>query len=258
MIKLFVLDVDGCISEPFKTPDWETITRIRDLNRDSRSKRDIPPVTLCTGRPLPYAEAVAQWLDVDLPYVFESAGLFDPDQNRVVTAYETGENGRPGDEKLNSLRQFRNWLTVHLIPKYPNLMLEFYKMMDAGIVSHDKDQVDRAYQKIIEKVESDYPDLEVHRTDVSVNTLLSGNNKGKGIELLSRKTGLALDEIAYIGDSEGDIPALKQVEMAFAPDNAVDSVKKVAEVIDAKSSRAVLMAYEIIIQKNSEFGDSGS
>src|SRR5690625_6841963 len=72
MIKLFVTDLDGCISYPYRTPNWDAIQEIRDLNIASRSNPEIPPLTICTGRPHPYAEAVAQWLDVRLPFVFES------------------------------------------------------------------------------------------------------------------------------------------------------------------------------------------
>jgi hypothetical protein len=61
MIRLFVVDLDGCISFPFVTPDWEAINVIRDLNIASKHDPSIPPITICTGRPLPYAEAVAAY-----------------------------------------------------------------------------------------------------------------------------------------------------------------------------------------------------
>src|SRR5690625_6436425 len=75
MIKLFVTDLDGCISYPYRTPNWEAIQEIRDLNIASRSIPEIPPLTICTGRPHPYAEAVAQWLDVRLPLDRKSTRL---------------------------------------------------------------------------------------------------------------------------------------------------------------------------------------
>ncbi|MEX0994912.1 MAG: hypothetical protein WD599_05245, partial [Balneolaceae bacterium] len=111
MINLFILDLDGCVSEPYKTPDWESITKIRELNRRSRETDHIPPVTLCTGRPLPYAEAVAQWLDIRLPFVFESAGMYDPDKNRVVTGLDGSK-----EEGMDSILEMKAWIRNQILP----------------------------------------------------------------------------------------------------------------------------------------------
>src|SRR5690625_7499307 len=83
MIKLFVTDLDACISYPHRTPNWDAIQEIRDLCLANRSNPEIPPLTICTGSPHPYAEAVAQWLDVRLPFVFESAGPYHWEGSRV-------------------------------------------------------------------------------------------------------------------------------------------------------------------------------
>ena len=60
----------------------------------------------------------------------------------------------------------------------------------------------------------------------------------------------SLDEVAYIGDSSGDIPGLKIVKLPFAPVNAADPVKEVAEVMRGKSTDGVLEAYHNIIEYN--------
>jgi hydroxymethylpyrimidine pyrophosphatase-like HAD family hydrolase len=247
VIKLFVLDIDGCISYPFETPDWNTISKIRDLNTLSKSREEIPSLTLCTGRPLPYAEAVAQWLDIKLPFVFESAALYSWSENRVKTILDKEpDNGR----SLAPINEFKQWLNHEILPDYPELILEFSKMMDAGVVSPNKEQINRAYDRIIEQIQKNYPDLEAHRTEISVNTLLSGNNKGIGFQLISEEVGIPFDQMAYIGDSEGDIPALKKAGIAFAPSNAIDRVKQVARKIPFETSKAILHAYEEIIKMN--------
>lgn len=272
MIDLFVLDIDGCISHPFESPDWAAVSEIRKLNLRSRRERDIPGLTLCTGRPFPYAEAVAQWLDIRLPFVFESAGLYLPDTARILSRYssdraagkpgidaDSAENSDPASEgsgaagngrSLQPVIKFRRWLTDHLLPDYPNVMLEFSKMFDDGVVSPDREQIDRIYKQILEHARNHYPDLEVHRTDVSVNTLLAGNNKGAGFELLSRELDVPLAHMAYIGDSEGDIMPLKRVKMPFAPSNAIEPVRDIAEVLPGETSQAVLEAYRRIIGRN--------
>jgi len=247
MIKLFVTDLDGCISHPFKTPDWEAVNAIRDLNLQSQTPGFVPRLTLCTGRPFPYAEAVAQWLDIRLPFIFESAGLYHWEGNRIVTALPEDENS------LDSINSMRDWLRHEVLPDYPGVIIEFTKMMDAGVVCMDHAIIDEIHQRVLEKVEGIDPVPEVHATDISVNILLPGNDKLQGVKLLSEALGIRLDEMAYIGDSSGDVPAMKQVKMAFAPKNARQIAKDHAEVIDQEATRAVLEAYEKIIRYNSEF-----
>lgn len=254
-VRLFVLDIDGCISHPFQTPDWEAISQIRDLNRRSRSEEHIPGVTLCTGRPLPYAEAVAQWLDIRSPFVFESAALYDPIANRVETEVDADEDAgevelHEESEALIPVREMKQWLRREILPHYPGSALEFTKMIDAGVVSPDKAQIDEIYGLIMEHVRNSYPELEVHRTDISVNILLAGNNKGRGIEMISRELDVPLEQMAYIGDSEGDLLPLKRVGMSFAPLNAIDRVRAISEVMPFETSKAVLEAYRKIIQRN--------
>lgn len=246
MIKLFVTDIDGCLSYPFRTPNWDTINQIRELNLRSRADKYIPPLTVCTGRPYPYAEAVAQWLDVRLPFVFESAGLYIWEGNKIETALNDT------DGALQPIRDLKKWLKRDLLPSFPTANLEFTKMMDAGIVCPDEHVVNEMLAVINEKISADYPDLEVHSTDVSVNILMPGNNKLQGMKLLSQKIGIQLDEIAYIGDTGGDIPALKNVKLAFSPANAIQPVKEVTQNLQYETTDAVLEAYRQVIKLNKE------
>ena len=248
MIKLFVTDLDGCISMPFETPHWDSINKIRELNQESRKDQSIPPLTICTGRPHPYAEAVAQWLDVQLPFVFESAGLYHWEGNRIETAIEKS-NGT-----LEQIREMKKWLTDELLPNFSGAELEFSKMMDAGVVCPDENIINKIHELVLAKTEVDFPDLEVHTTEVSVNILLAGNNKLQGLKLLGNSLNITLDEMAYIGDSSGDVPALKNVKMPFAPQNARDVAKQHATIISKESTEAVLEAYHRIIRFNRESG----
>ena len=244
MIKLFVTDLDGCISYPFKTPDWNAINTIRELNLKSRDSEIIPPISICTGRPFPYAEAVAQWLDVRLPFVFECAGLFMWDGHRIETALADT------DESVEPIRQMRKWLEKEVLPDYTGAVIEFTKMMDAGVVCPNEDIINSIHERILEKVENDFPGLEVHSTEVSVNVLMPGNDKLQGLKLLGKELGIGLDEMAYIGDSSGDVPALKNVKMPFAPINARQVAKDHGHVLKGETTNAVLEAYHMIIEHN--------
>jgi len=254
MIKLFVLDIDGCISHPFRSPDWEAITQIRELNLQSREDDTIPSLTLCTGRPFPYAEAVAQWLDVRHPFVFESSLIYFPKDHRVQLPCTTEMAGTAlngsASQIPESLARFRTWLSEELLPSHPGAMMEFSKLMDAGVVSNDKELINRIYKRILQVTREHYPELEVHRTEASVNTVPAGNNKQAGFEQLCRELRVPLSQMAYIGDSEADIAPLQIVAMPFAPSNAIGRVQQTAEVIPLEATQAVLEAYRRIIQQN--------
>jgi hydroxymethylpyrimidine pyrophosphatase-like HAD family hydrolase len=245
MIRLFVVDLDGCISHPFVTPDWEAINVIRDLNIASRYDLSIPPITICTGRPLPYAEAVAQWLCIDLPFAFESgAGLYHTQKNELNWAPQLTA------ERLEAIAELKHWAEKDIIPKYPGTVAEFAKRSDVGFIHPLIEMNHRIYHDVKPYVTANYPDFEVHDTDVSVNIIISDCNKGTGVGLLSDKIGIPLDQMAYIGDSSGDLPAMKRVKMSFAPSNARDVVKAFAQVIDEEATRATRFAYEELVRLN--------
>lgn len=244
MIKLFVTDLDGCISYPFKTPTWSAINEIRDLNTQSRDDDSIPPITICTGRPFPYAEAVGQWLNIRHPFVFESAGLYHWDGNRIETAL----NGK--SESLDLIKEAKRWITQDVLPNYPTAILEFTKMMDAGIVCPDESIINEIYEEAKVKIPQIDPGLEIHTTEISINILMPGNNKLQGLKLLGKHLGIGLDEMGYIGDTGGDSVALKEVKMPFAPENARKIAKDVATVLPFHTTEAVLEAYRRVIQSN--------
>lgn len=244
MIKLFITDLDGCLTKPFHSPDWELLSEIRSLNKQSKSNKYIPPLSICSGRPLPYVEAVAQWLDVDIPVVFESAGLYLLSSNSPFFAAVFDKEAEQAVENLKS------WLQTEIIPRYDGMVLEFTKRMDAGLIHTDKAVIDEAYSIIDKYVSEHYPLFEVHTTDISISIILKENNKKKGIQMLCDRLELDPSEVAYIGDSSGDIPGLKLVGYPYAPVNASDPVKKVAEVVDLPETEAVLEVYNKIIEFN--------
>lgn len=252
MIKLFISDIDGCISTPFEAPDWELLSQIRRLNEQSKHDMAVPSLSICSGRPFPYVEAVAQWLGIDNHVVFESAGIYELSTNNVrfLPAFD--------DQAEQHVRELKQWLRKEIVPQHSDLIIEFTKRMDAGIIHLDTTVIDDIFPQVVDFVSKHYPKFEVHRTDVSINIILAENNKQNGIQNLCRILGLEPAEVAYIGDSSGDIPGLKIVGRAFAPLNAADDVKEEAEVLTAEVTDAVLMAYRKIIQENRQILSAAS
>jgi len=247
MIKLFIADLDGCISYPFQAPEWSAITTIRLYNEQAKKEAGIPELTLCTGRPLPYVEAIAQWLDVKLPIIFESGGgIYNTVTNEIKWSSEY-------EKHKDSILEIRKWVESDIIPKYPGMMQEFAKKTDVGIVHPDFGVINKVYPKIKEYVQSNFSGFDVHYTEVSVNVILEGSNKGTGVLNLSTMLDISTDAMAYIGDGTNDIPALKLVKFPFAPKNCRNEVTSHAEVIAKEATKAVSEVYDRLIIYNTQF-----
>lgn len=245
MIKLFITDLDGCISHPFVSPDWEAISKIKELNQRSRDEEVIPALTICSGRPFPYVECVAQWLDVNIPMVFESGGgMYDFKTNEVTF------NPHFNKDAKAAVAEIQDWVDETLIKNYKGTYPEFAKYTDVGIVNPDPSKIALMHQEILNYVPERYPMFEVHATDISVNIILKKANKGVGIRLLCELLEVDLKEVAYIGDSSGDMPGLEIVGKSFAPENAKSFVKDAVDQVTAEATEGVLEAYEKIITYN--------
>lgn len=245
MIKLFITDLDGCLTYPFQTPDWDLITRLRDYNKLSRTDPTVPALTICTGRPQPYAEAVAQWLDIEYPVIFESGGgLYKPRVNELRWSPFLTDN------MVKHLEHIRTYVTHEILPDYHNCFLEYAKYTDVGVVSAHFSEIQDIYSRIEQYVLERYTEFEIHYTEVSCNVITKACNKGAGVVYLSETTAISTEQMAYIGDGTNDIPALNKVKRPFAPENAREETRKVAEVINQTTTAAVVKAYERVIADN--------
>lgn len=244
MTKLFVLDLDGCVTHPFVTPHWKSITKIRELSIKSQTDTTIPQLSICTGRPYPYAEAVAQWLDVRNPIVFESGGgVYFPMEQRVLFAEGYLKHAHEVDEIREIIQEL-------ITNRFPGVLPEFSKKTDVGMVHADVHVIGELFDICSNEIAPEFNNFEVHRTEVSVNVILKSCNKGNGLQMISELTEIPLFEIAYIGDSTGDISALKIAGKPFVPANASDSMKKLGYNLTGKTSEGVLEAYQMLIAQN--------
>ncbi|MEO1022678.1 MAG: HAD family hydrolase [Bacteroidota bacterium] len=245
MIKLFITDLDGCIAPPFVSPNWSAITEIRALNMASVNDPTIPPMSICTGRPMPYAEAVAQWLGIQLPFIFESGGgMYDVVKNTI-----TWHPSFDVQTKIE-VEELKHWLEEVIIKNYEGTIPEWAKHTDAAIINQDPTKIPFMLEEIEAYVQGKYMNFEVHHTDVSISILPKSCNKGAGISFLCKTLGVSLEEAAFIGDTGGDVPGLELVGRPFAPANAHQKNKEVAVGLPQETTEAVLEAYKRIIAEN--------
>ena len=91
---------------------------------------ELPPMTLCTGRPQPYVEALAKILDIRLPLICESgAVIYTLADNHA--RYAKGVTA----EKVAGLRAVRCFVEDEILPKYPGTLLQFGKEVQISVYS---------------------------------------------------------------------------------------------------------------------------
>ncbi len=252
MIKLFITDLDGCITMPFQTPDWNAITQLRELCIASRTDKAIPSLTICSGRPMPYVEAVSQWLDMRQPMIFESGGgIYDMQKNELIWHPDlTGEKER-------SLAEIRRHVKLNYVDRLPDVIPEFTKRTDIGMVFRNEGQIRQILPELTSWIDEYHPEFEVHHTEVSINIISKRSNKGEGIRQLCQLMNLKISEVAYIGDTGGDIPALKIAGRSYAPKNAMQHVRKLVDYpLESSVTAAVLEAYRDCVEYNRSIGNS--
>lgn len=171
--------------------------------------------TICTGRGVPYVEAMVQVLDlVDelTPCVCEGgAVLYVPREDR----YEVIA-GRVDPDKVRALLpvgSYREELgKVACYTAYPKsgyTVSDLYALVTAGRL----------------------PGVEVTRSIASVDVTPDGVNKMYGVRALLDRIGSDWPDVLAIGDSWNDLPMLGAARLSACPANAVPEVKAVVDYV---------------------------
>ena len=80
-----ICDIDGCLAPESSAPfDIASLARVAGHNRMAQERRDRPVVTVCSGRPEPFAEAMCRLIqNSSLPAIAENGvWMYFPDANR--------------------------------------------------------------------------------------------------------------------------------------------------------------------------------
>lgn len=81
---LVICDIDGCLTPETPGPfDLRGLALIAEHNRRAQERRDRPLLTVCSGRPVPYVEAICRVIhNTVVPAVAENGvWLYDPARN---------------------------------------------------------------------------------------------------------------------------------------------------------------------------------
>lgn len=255
MINLFITDIDGCLSEPYRPFDLDHFSVLRRYAGDASPPTSpglAPAVSICSGRAYAYVESMTQALGLTCPVLFESGGgMFDP-----VTA-QTTWNPAFTDEVAAELEEVRHWFATDCVPG-TKMSLDHAKRTQAGVVTPDTSEIRDLRPRAEAFVEENLPHLVVFSTDNSVDIVPPAITKKTGIAWLCDQLGIAPTETAYIGDTDADLDALLSVGYPFAPANAHKVVREqVPHVTQGKVIRGTVEAYQWCLQHNRRDPDAG-
>ncbi len=240
-IRLFVTDIDGCLSEPYQPFDLDRLRELAALAAGvgvEDHPSGPPALSICSGRAYPYVEAMTQLLGLRQAVVFEAGGgLFDPVKARWYW------NPAFTDEISREIDEVQSWLIAEIMPG-THMGVDHSKKTQASLAGPIVDEVRAAVPRVEEFVDSSLPHLLVAHTDISIDVVPRSLNKASGMRWLADTVGVELDEMAFIGDTNGDIPALEIVGYSFAPANATEAVRNTArKTTDGAVIDGVLEAY---------------
>lgn len=228
-VKLVLADIDGCIS-PEESRAWDGCA-FEEFARVSRAaaagNSRMAPVTLCTGRPQPYVEALMKILDIRYPAICEGGAVF-------YSLHDNRSYFAPGisREMVQGLQRLRSAIIETLFPRYPQLVYQFGKEAQISLYSEDP----RCFPEIIPQVHRlavSIPGLQisVSPSHYYLNIDLAGVSKGLAIKRLLEQLSLTGDEAAGIGDTAGDISIRENVSFFACPANAVPIIRERADYV---------------------------
>jgi hydroxymethylpyrimidine pyrophosphatase-like HAD family hydrolase len=241
-IDLIVSDIDGCLQpESNSAMDLESLARIAAWNGAAVKHRDRPMVTMCSGRPQPFAEAMCKLIgNLHVPCVAENG----------VWLYHPGSNEYSMDPSITAshraaVHEAAKWLDREFGPR--GVSQQPGKV--ASISLHHTDT--RVLKEIGPRIEREFAErgwpLRVSMTWLYINCDLKHVSKGTGMRRLLATVGLPRERVAGIGDTMSDLAIREHVGWFACPANAADEIKRHADfVAEQPEARGVVEILERI------------
>jgi hydroxymethylpyrimidine pyrophosphatase-like HAD family hydrolase len=241
-IRVYACDIDGCLAAPGHVAyDLGRLHAIAELNRASATDPTIPALTLVTGRPHPYLDAVMQVLDVRLPASFENgAGLATRHPYRASLLPEAGAG-------LEDLRRM-----IEIVEARDDMFLQMGKVASLSVFPNDRTRPLQELVDLLHRLVEDHGlPLDIDPSTDCVNVLPPGVDKAVGFRALCATAGVEPTDVAGIGDSVGDLPWLRLCGVSVAPLVSAEAVRaEVTHATDLADVAAALATYEALVAAN--------
>ncbi len=228
-VRLILSDIDGCITpEESAAWDWEHFSQFVQLVRDASAGRStLAPMTLCTGRPQPYVEALMKVLDIRFASICESGAiLYSLHDNCSRLAPEITP------ERVRGLQALRDHIVTEIFPDFPGLVYQFGKEAQMSLYCARPEcfpEVERRVAAFVATLSG--LDVIITPSHYYLNIDLPGVTKGGAIRKLLGDLGISREQAAGMGDTLGDLSIREEVGFFACPSNAVDALKRVADYV---------------------------
>lgn len=218
-IALILLDIDGVLSAgEGEALDLELLGALAAMNRAARSDPSRPAVSLCSGRPAPYVEVLLQAIDGHQPAVFESgAGLYVPRPYGFLP--------HPDLPRSDRMAEVRAAIETKLVLP-GRAFIQPGKIYTLTLFATEPSQTTQLREWTAEALGPLAQAVDMVYANACLNVLPRGVDKGQGAAFLSSQTGIPLDAMLGVGDSDGDLPLLERVGHSAAPSNANPAVRR--------------------------------
>ncbi|MEM9065508.1 MAG: HAD family hydrolase [Planctomycetota bacterium] len=231
-----ICDVDGCLSPETADPfDLPNLALIAAHNTRAIETGEFPPVTLCTGRPVPFAESMARAIRCPLPIMAENgAWIWDPSDN----SHELDPSITI--EHLDAIGELTRWVESELGPR--GVTVQPGKRAAVSLYHPDTELLGTEVLRSAEArvVEAGWP-IRVSMTWLYINLDLEHVSKASAIERWIAKTGIQRERLAGIGDTTSDRKIREKVSFFACPGNAQDELKAEADlVVESREAAGVV------------------
>lgn len=239
-IELVICDIDGCLTpEGLELFDRQALETIAQHNARARRDGDRPELTLCSGRPQPFVEAMSRLLGIAVPCIAENGvWLYDPSTN----AYQM--DPAITDSHLDAVGRISAWMRQ----RYAGSGAAIQPGKTASVSLYHADHqwlVDRLDDIRAQCQKEGFP-LRVSMSWYYINCDLVHISKATGIGHLLAQRPLTREQLAGIGDTMGDAAIRERVGFFACPANADQRLRALADYI---SPHAVAHGVVDIIQR---------
>jgi hydroxymethylpyrimidine pyrophosphatase-like HAD family hydrolase len=223
-----ICDIDGCLAPESAAPmDTAALAEIAEHNRLAQERGDRPVMTLCSGRPQPFVEAMCRLLgNHTLPVVAENGvWLYHPADNR----YDRDPGITAAD--LRTVQAAREWVEDELGPR--GVVMQPGKAASISLYHPDTAFLRSLEAPVREEFARRGWGLRVSMTWLYINCDLAHVSKATGIDRLLAHTGLERHRLAGIGDTPSDLAIAQRVAFFACPANAAPEIKQRADMVSA-------------------------
>jgi hydroxymethylpyrimidine pyrophosphatase-like HAD family hydrolase len=223
-----ISDIDGCLGPESDEPlPVEGLARIARHNRLAIARRDRPILTVCSGRPLPFVEAVCRVIANDrLPAVCENGvWLYDPHRR----SFE--RDPRITAEHVALVHDAMRWVETDLGPS--GVVIQPGKSASMSLWHPDTEFLFSLLPLLRDRFAAEHWPFRVSTTIAWINCDLDFVSKATGVERLMRAAGLTRERAVFVGDAPGDLVVQPLVALFAAPANCHEQVKSRADLVTA-------------------------